>query len=271
MKKLWALGATLMLGLALIVSGCGSNNNASKSDPNTIVIGATPVPHAEILEQVKPILAKEGITLEIKEFNDYNTPNAALHEGEIDANFFQHQPYLGEWNAGNNAKLVSAGGVHIEPMGIYSHTIKNIADVPNGAKIGIPNDPSNGGRALLLLQKQGLIQMKEGGSVKSTIADIVGNPKNIQIVELEAPQLPRSLDDVTAAVINTNFAMKADLNPTKDAIAIEGSDSPYVNIVVVRPGDEKSEKIQKLMKALNSPEIKQFIQEHYKGAILPAF
>lgn len=272
MKKIWALGATLLLGLGLLVSGCGSDTAQPKaSNDSKIVIGATPVPHAEILEQVKPILQKEGIELEIKEFNDYNTPNAALHEGELDANFYQHQPYLDEWNAGNNANLISAGGVHIEPMGIYSHTLKNIADIATGSKVAIPNDPSNGGRALLLLQKQGLIELKDGGSVTSTVADIIANPKNLQIIELEAPQLPRSLDDVAAAVINTNFALKANLNPTTDAIAIEGNDSPYVNIVAVRPGDENAPKIQKLMKALNSPEIKQFIQEHYKGSILPAF
>ena len=156
-------------------------------------------------------------------------------------------------------------------MGIYSHTIKDIKNVPDRAKVAIPNDPSNGGRALLLLQKQGLITLKDGGSVKSTVADITANPKNLQFVELEAPQLPRSLDDVAIAVINTNFAIKAGLNPTKDAIAIEGNDSPYVNILVVRDGDQNRPEIQKLMKALQSPEVKKFIQDKYQGAILPAF
>lgn len=274
MKKIWALATTAIIAAALLLSGCGGDASTSKTDANgntKIVVGATPVPHAELLEQIKPLLAKEGITLEIKEFNDYNTPNAALNEKEIDANFFQHQPYLDEWNAANKANLVSAGGVHIEPMGIYSHTLKNVADLANGAKVAIPNDPSNGGRALLLLQKQGLITLKDGGSVKSTITDITSNPKNIQFVELEAAQLPRSLDDVAAAVINTNFAIKADLNPTKDAIAIEGNDSPYVNIIVVRDGDQNRPEIQKLIKALQTPEIKEFIEDHYKGAILPAF
>ena len=271
MKKLWALAATAVLGAALLLTGCGNDSNKAASDSNTIVVGATPVPHAELLEQVKPILEKEGIKLEIKEFNDYNTPNAALNEKEIDANFFQHQPYLDEWNASNKAHLVSAGGVHIEPMGIYSHSIKNVNELANGAKVAIPNDPSNGGRALLLLQNLGLITLKDGGSVKSTVADINSNPKNLQFVELEAAQLPRSLDDVAAAVINTNFAIKADLNPTKDAIAIEGNDSPYVNIVVVRDGEQNNPKIQKLIAALQTPEIKQFIQDKYQGAILPAF
>lgn len=273
MKKIWAIAATAALSAALLLTGCGSDKSTPTSSNGNakIIVGATPVPHAEILEEIKPILAKEGVDLEIKEFNDYNTPNAAVNEKEIDANFYQHQPYLDEWNAANNAHLVSVGGVHIEPMGIYSHTIKDLKNVPNGAKVAIPNDPSNGGRALLLLQKQGLITLKDGGSAKSTVADITANPKNLQFVELEAPQLPRSLDDVAIAVINTNFAIKAGLNPTKDAIAIEGNDSPYVNILVVRDGDQNRPEIQKLMKALQSPEVKKFIQDKYQGAILPAF
>lgn len=276
MRKLFALAAAAILGSALLLAGCGSDNtaSASSSGKTTITVGASPVPHAEILEQVKPLLEKEGIDLKIVEFTDYVKPNLALNDKELDANFFQHLPYLDKFDSEHNLSLQSAGKVHIEPMGIYSKTItdKDLNSVlPNGSKVAIPNDPSNGGRALLLLQKAGLITLKDPNNIYATKADIVSNPKNLEVVELEAAQLPRSLDDVAFAVINTNYALEAGLDPLKGALFLEDKDSPYANIVAIRKGDENRPEIQKLMKALQSPEIKKFIEDKYKGAILPAF
>nr|WP_196589974.1 MetQ/NlpA family ABC transporter substrate-binding protein [Pectinatus cerevisiiphilus] len=265
--------------MLLVFSGCGANTNQSadsssssgSGEKTVLKVGATPVPHEEILEQVKDDLAKEGIDLQITEFNDYVQPNMALNDKELDANFFQHEPYLENFNAEHGMELVNAGGIHIEPMGLYSHKIKNLDEIKDGAQIAIPNDPTNGGRALLLLQQANLIKLKDGIGVKATVQDIVDNPKNIKIQEIEAAQLPRSLDDVDAAVINTNFAVQADLVPTKDALVIEDSSSPYVNIIAVRKGDENRPEIKKLVAALQSEKIKNFIEEKYKGAIVPAF
>lgn len=276
MKKLLSLAATAILGSALLLAGCGSDTGSSTGSSNkvTITVGASPVPHGEILEQAKPLLEKEGIDLKIIEFTDYVKPNLALNDKELDANFFQHVPYMDKFASEHKMDLVSAGKVHIEPMGIYSKTItdKNLDSVlPNGSKIAIPNDPSNSGRALLLLEKTGLIKLKDPNNIYATKTDIVSNPKNLEFVELEATQLPRSLDDVALAVINTNFALEAGLNPVKDALFLEDKDSPYANIITVRKGDESRPEIQKLMKALQSEEIKKFIDDKYKGAILPAF
>lgn len=272
MNKFLALAATVILGGALLIAGCGSDNKqAASGDKQVLKIGATAVPHAEILEQVKPILAKEGVELKITEFTDYNTPNLALGDKEIDANFFQHVPYMDEFAKAHKLNLVSVGGVHLEPMGLYSRQIKDLKDLPKGAKIAIPNDPTNGGRALLLLQKAGLITLKDSNNILSTVQDIATNPNGYQFVELEAAQVPRSLDDVALAAVNTNFALNANLNPSKDALFIEANDSPYVNIVTVLKGNENDPRIQKLMAALHSPEIKKFIQDKYQGAIIPAF
>ncbi|TCS78648.1 MetQ/NlpA family ABC transporter substrate-binding protein [Pectinatus cerevisiiphilus] len=278
MKKILFVLSTFVMML-LVFSGCGANTNQSadsssssgSGEKTVLKVGATPVPHEEILEQVKDDLAKEGIDLQITEFNDYVQPNMALNDKELDANFFQHEPYLENFNAEHGMELVNAGGIHIEPMGLYSHKIKNLDEIKDGAQIAIPNDPTNGGRALLLLQQANLIKLKDGIGVKATVQDIVDNPKNIKIQEIEAAQLPRSLDDVDAAVINTNFAVQADLVPTKDALVIEDSSSPYVNIIAVRKGDENRPEIKKLVAALQSEKIKNFIEEKYKGAIVPAF
>ena len=251
MRKFLALAATVILGGALLIAGCGNDNKQAASDGKQVLkIGATAVPHAEILEQVKPILAKDGIELKITEFTDYNTPNLALGDKEIDANFFQHVPYMDEFAKAHNLPLVSVGGVHLEPMGLYSRQIKDLKDLPKGAKIAIPNDPTNGGRALILMAKAGIITLKDNNDIKATVQDVVANPKNIQFQEVEAAQLPRVLDDVDAAVINTNYAMQAGFVPASDALIIEDSTSPYVNIVAVREGDQEKPAIQKLMKAL---------------------
>ncbi|TYP64254.1 MetQ/NlpA family ABC transporter substrate-binding protein [Stutzerimonas stutzeri] len=234
-------------------------------------VAATAVPHAEILEFVKPQLAEQGVDLEVKVFTDYVQPNIQVSEKRLDANFFQHQPYLDEFNKGKGTELVSVAGVHIEPFGAYSSKHKSLDELPKGATVVIPNDATNGGRALLLLQKAGVITLKDGAGITATPKDIAENPKNIKIRELEAATLPRVLTQVDLALINTNYALEAKLNPTEDALFIEGNDSPYVNILVARPDNKDSAAMQKLIKALHSEEVKQFINEKYKGAVVPAF
>ena len=270
-KSLLILLGVLTLGL--LVSGCGqqSPTPAKEATKTVLKVGASALPHAEILAVVKPMLAKEGIDLQIIEMNDYITPNIAVAEKELDANFFQHIPYLTKFATERNLPLTYTAAVHIEPMGIYSKKIKALTELTTGAKVAIPNDPTNGGRALALLAKAGIITLKEGVGVTATVADIATNPKNIQISELEAPQLPRVLDDVVIAVINTNYALEAKLVPTKDALFIEQKDSPYVNVLAIRKGDETRPEIQKLTKALTSEEVRKFINEKYQGAIVPAF
>ncbi|BCD85686.1 MetQ/NlpA family ABC transporter substrate-binding protein [Pseudomonas sp. No.21] len=244
---------------------------ALSAQADTLTVAATPVPHAEILEFIKPQLAKEGVDLKIKVFTDYVQPNVQVAEKRLDANFFQHQPYLDEFNKAKGTQLVSVAGVHIEPFGAYSTKIKKLDELPQGAAVVIPNDATNGGRALLLLDKVGVIKLKDNTSITATPKDIAENPKGIKVRELEAATLPRVLTQVDLALINTNYALEAKLNPTKDALAIEGSDSPYVNILVSRPDNKDSADMQKLAKALHSPEVKQFILEKYKGAVVPAF
>jgi D-methionine transport system substrate-binding protein len=281
------------LTLILVLAACGNNNTASNSgnaaatnapadasaepttepaaDPVTLVVGASPVPHAEILKAIAPLLEAQGIKLEIKEFTDYVQPNVQLSEKQLDANFFQHQPYLDDQNQKNGSDLVSVTAVHVEPFGAYSKKIKSIDELKDGATVAIPNDATNGGRALILLAKNGLITLKDDKNITSTKADITENKKNLKIVELEAAMLPRQLDEVDLALINTNYALEAKLVPTKDALFIEGADSPYANILVSRPDNKDSDAIKKLAAALTSPEAKAFIEEKYQGAIIPAF
>ncbi|MNZ79469.1 Membrane lipoprotein TpN32 precursor [compost metagenome] len=244
---------------------------AFSAHAESLTVAATPVPHAEILNFVKPALAKEGVELKVKEFTDYIQPNVQVAEKRLDANFFQHQPYLDEFNKAKGTNLVSVAGVHIEPLGVYSAKIKKLDELPSGATVVIPNDATNGGRALLLLDKAGVIKLKDNSNILSTVKDVVANPKNVKFRELEAATIPRVLTQVDAALINTNYALEAKLNPEKDALAIEGSDSPYVNILVARPDNKDSQDMKKLAAALHSPEVKQFITEKYKGAVVPAF
>jgi D-methionine transport system substrate-binding protein len=271
MKKL-TLFFLAIFAITAFITGCGgAKDTTSAPKKNVLKVGATAVPHAEILKAIKPVLEKEGIDLQIIEFTDYVRPNLALADKEIDANYFQHIPYLNQFSADRKLELTYTVAVHIEPMGVYSKKIKALNELANGAQIAIPNDPTNGGRALNLLAKAGLIKLKDGVGVKGTVKDITDNPKSLVIKELEAPLLPRSLDDVAAAVINTNYALEAKLIPAKDALFLEPKDSPYANILTIRKGDENRPEIQKLSKALTSPEAKQFIEDKYKGAIVPAF
>lgn len=275
MKKLIYGILTLVLA-GLFIAGCGGSGEKKEAAPAgeakkvVLKVGATPVPHAELLNFVKPQLDKEGVDLQVVEFTDYVKPNLSLSDKELDANFFQHIPYLEKFAKERNLKLTVLDKIHIEPMGIYSRKIKDLKELPEGAKVGIPNDPTNGGRSLVLLEKAGLLKLKEGAGISATPKDVVENPKKLQIIEVEAAALPRALDDTVISVINSNFAMEAKLNPVKDSLFIE-KDSPYVNIIAVREGDEKRPELQKLVKALKTPEVKKFIEDKYKGAVVPAF
>jgi D-methionine transport system substrate-binding protein len=261
------LKITIAGALALGLTACTGEQKEEKK--TTIKVGATPVPHVEILEVVKPLLKEKGYELEIVEFTDYVTPNIAVDEGELDANFFQHVPYLKEFNANKNTNIVKTVGVHLEPMGLYSNSIKSLDELKDGATIAVPNDPTNESRALDILVKQGLLTFND--VALKTALDIKDNPKNLKIKELDAPQLPRVLGEVDAAIINTNYALAADLNPVKDALVIESKDSPYVNIVAVKKGNEDKDYIKALNEAINSDEVKKFIKEKYKGSIVEAF
>ncbi|MEV1288069.1 MetQ/NlpA family ABC transporter substrate-binding protein [Micromonospora sp. NPDC049679] len=262
--------AALVVGLA----ACGSDTGAASSSPDApLKIGVSPVPHGEILKYVKDNLAAaEGLKLEITEFNDYVQPNVALQDKQLDANYFQHKPYLDEEIGSKGYKFTALKPVHIEPLGVYSKTIKNIADVPDGAVVAIPNDPSNSGRALNLLASKGLITLKDGAGVNATQRDIAQNPKNLKIKELEAAQLPRSLDDAALSVVNGNYAIQTGFTPSKDALALEtGEGNPYANLVVVRTGTENDPRVVKLEKLLHSAQVKAFIDDKYKGSVLAAY
>jgi D-methionine transport system substrate-binding protein len=257
------------IALTLLIILCGTVARAQE----TLKIAASAVPHAEILEFVKPVLKAQGVVLEIRVFTDYLQPNLQVAEKQLDANFFQHQPYLDAFNAAHGTTLVAVASsqVHIEPFGAYSKKLHSLAALPDGAQIAVPNDPSNCGRALALLQKQGLIRLKDPTNILATARDIVANPKKLKIRELEAATLPRTLDDVDLALINTNYALAAGLNPLKDALFIESSDSPYANVVVTRSDNAQSPAVKKLVTALRSPETKRFLETRYRGAIIPAF
>lgn len=243
---------------------------AAAADDKTIVVGVTPFPHKEIMLIAKPLLEKEGYTLELKDFSDYVQPNVNLAEKHLTANFFQHIPYLDNMNKEKNLGLAWVAKVHIEPLGLYSKKIKSLDELKKGDIVAVPNDPTNGARALRLLEKHGLIALKPGELV--TARDVTENPRGLKIVELEAAQLPRTLVDVTASVINTNFAVEAGLVPSKDAIVIEGGDSPYANVLVVREADKDSPAVQALIRAVLSPEVKEYITKELEPkGIVPAF
>jgi len=263
-KKLLLISTFILI----FFTACNDNSNA-KNGLTKIVVGATPVPHAEILEVIKPLLKEQGYELEIKIFNDYVIPNKVTNSGEIDANFFQHLPYMLKFNEQQKTNLVGVVAVHLEPMGIYSKKIKSLDDLKEGDSVAIPNDPTNTERALDVLEVAGLIKTEDAEF--KTKLNIIENPKNLKITELEVAQLPRVLADFTIAVINTNYALPAGLNPNSDTLAIESKESPYANFLVVKAGKENSEKIEALKKALTSDIVKSFILEKYKGAILPAF
>ncbi len=279
----------LPIGIALSLSlfaGCAqapANNPAASAAPaasqatqlNKIVVGASPTPHAEILAVAKEDLAAKGYELVIKEFVDYVQPNLTLQNKELDANYFQHKPYLDDFNVENKTTLESIAAIHYEPFGIYPGKTKSLSDLADGAQIAVPNDSTNEARALLLLEAQGLIKLKENAGLKATVTDIAENPKNIKIREIEAAQLARSLPDVDIAVINGNYALEAKLNVKTDALAIEDASSlaaeTYANIIAIRQGDENREDLKALVDALKSEKVKKFIEEKYSGSVVPMY
>ncbi|MDR1024299.1 MAG: MetQ/NlpA family ABC transporter substrate-binding protein [Treponema sp.] len=269
--KLLLLAALVLALVSPVFARGRSSSSAGAEAPSTLVVGANANPHAILLNLIKPDLAAQGIDLRVIEFADYLVPNSALIAGDLDANFFQHLPYL-EANPAWSAALVSAFGVHVEPFGLYSDKIKSIADLRDGSTIAIPNDPTNGGRALLLLQVNGLITLRSGAGITATPLDIAENPKNLRFREIEAAQLPRALADVDAATINGNYALEAGLNPTQDSLIIEGAQSPYVNIVVVRRGTEQDPRILALERALCSQKVKDYVAANYTdGSVVTIF
>ena len=275
-------GIVAAAGLALALTACGGNSGAattaaassSAASDNVITVGASPSPHAEILEAIKPELEAQGYELKVIEYSDYVQPNVALSEGDLDANYFQHLPYLENYNTENGTDLASAGAIHFEPMGLYAGKSSDITNVPDGAKIAVPSDATNEARALLLLQDQGVIKLTDGVGLEATANDIVENPHNVELVEVEAAAVPRSLQDADFGVINGNYALSAGLD-TSATLASEGADSEaaqtYANIVAVRNGDEDSEKTQALLKALTSDTARKFIEDTYKGSVIPVF
>ncbi|MDU3349808.1 MetQ/NlpA family ABC transporter substrate-binding protein [Clostridium sp.] len=277
MKRKSILSLLLTGALAISLIGCGNTNKeaetGSKGEDKTITIGVTPVPHKEIVEEIKPDLEAEGYTVKIVEFTDYVTPNTSLAEGELDANYFQTVAYLDETNEGKGLDLTYTKGIHLEPLGVYSSTIKSLDELKEGATVAVPNDPSNEARALRVLEGAGLIKLKEGELV--TPKDITENPKNLKFEELEAAQLPRVLEEVGIAVINGNYALEAGLNPAENALYLEDAtkeaSKKYHNVLAVKKGNEDSEKIKALTKALTSDKVKKFIEEKYNGSVIPTF
>ena len=266
MSKKWFLATGLLL-----LAGFFGLQSLLSATPTVLKVGASPTPHAAILEEIKPLLAKEGIELKIIEFQDYVQPNLALAEGELDANFFQHIPYLEQFSKDHRLNLTYIAKVHIEPMGVYSKKVTSLTQLRDKAVVVIPNDPTNCGRALLLLQLAKLIELRKGVGLAATELDIAKNPKGLQVKPLEAAQLPRTLAEVDLAVINTNYALPANLVPTRDALFIEGSESPYANVLAVKEADKNNPALQKLAKALNSSIVKEYLLKNYQGDIVPAF
>ena len=273
-KKILALALAGVLVVGAL-TGCGSSKSESsdkKTDDKKITVAASATPHAEILEEAKTLLKDKGYELEVKVFDDYVQPNNVVESGEFDANYFQHVPYLEQFNEEKGTHLVVAGKIHYEPFGIYPGTKKDLKDIAKGDKIAVPNDTTNEARALLLLQDNGIIKLKDGVGIKATVNDIEENPNNIEIVELEAAQVPRVVNEVAYVVLNGNYALEANYTVKKDALAYEKSDSEaaktYINVIAVKEGNENSEKIKALVDVLKSDSIKKFINEKYDGAVI---
>ncbi|MCL2873320.1 MAG: MetQ/NlpA family ABC transporter substrate-binding protein [Defluviitaleaceae bacterium] len=269
MKKLISLICIcLLIATIAVLTGCES---AADNEFETLVIGATAVPHAEILEFIRTDMLEQGISLEIREFSDFSLVNPALRDGQIDVNYFQHAPFLNNFVENTGAPLVSVCQIHIEPMGIYSNNLNDLSEIQPGSTVGIQNDATNQARALLLLENVGLITLREGAGVLATVHDIAENPLDLNILEIDAAMLPRTLNETAISTINTNFALQAGLNPMNDALAIENSDSPYANLIVVREEDLNREAVQILLRTLQTEMVREFILENYEGAVVPVF
>ncbi len=279
MKK-WVLSSLFILLIAALAACGGSKNETADKDKKAaegllsdgkLTVGVTAGEHEEIMEQVKELAAKKDLDIEIKTFSDYLIVNDALSQGDLDLNVFQHEPYLNKQKKDRNYDIVPVGNTIITPMGVYSNTVKDVKDLKKGGKIGLPNDPTNGGRALLIFEKAGLIKLKEGAGETPSVKDIKENKNDYEFVELEAAQIPRQLDDLEGAAINSNYAIEAGLVPTEDSIFIEEKDSPWVNVVAARAEDKDDEAIKKFLDIYQSDEIKKFIEDKYKGSVIPGW
>ena len=266
-----------VLALALVLTSCAKKESkkedgqTTNTDNKKVVIGVSPAPHKEIAEKAKEILSKDGIELEIKEFDDYVTPNTSLEEKDIDLNFFQHIPYLENFNKERGTKIVSLGGVHIEPLGVYSKTYKSLDELKDGDEVIIPNDATNGARALKLLEENNVIKLKADAGLEATEKDIAENPKNLKFTPVEAATIPRAYEDAAIAVINSNYALEANLSPKNDAIATEKAEgNPFANVIAARESDKDNETYKKVLEAFQSDEVKKYIEEKFEGEIIPA-
>ena len=266
-----------VLALALVLTSCAKKESktedgqATSTDNKKVVIGVSPAPHKEIAEKAKEIVAKDGIELEIKEFDDYVTPNTSLEEKDIDLNFFQHIPYLENFNKERGTKIVSLGGVHIEPLGVYSKTYKSLDELKDGDEVIIPNDATNGARALKLLEENNVIKLKSDAGLEATEKDIAENPKNLKFTPVEAATIPRAYEDAAIAVINSNYALEANLSPKNDAIATEKAEgNPFANVIAAREADKDNETYKKVLQAFESDEVRKYIEEKFEGEIIPA-
>lgn len=271
MKKFAFLLSTVLLSGALVACGNDATSETKAINEDKIVVGVTAGPHEQIVEVAAKVAAKDGLEVELKVFSDYILPNTALSEEDLDANSYQHEPFLDTFNEDHGTDLVPVGKTILNPMGVYSDKYDSIDDLPDGATFGIPNDPTNGARALYILEENGFIKIKKDKRETASIYDIEENPKNIEFIELEAAQIPKQLSEVDAAAINTNFALEAGISPKEDSILLESSDSPYVNYIVVRAENKDDPTIQKFVKAYQSEEVKKFIEEEFKGSVLPSW
>ncbi|MFJ3390586.1 MetQ/NlpA family ABC transporter substrate-binding protein [Lysinibacillus sp. NPDC086135] len=271
----------ILLGLASLtlvaaLMGCGTKENSKDSqrktiNENKIVVGVTSGPHEQIAEVVAKVAKENGLEVELKSFSDYVLPNTSLVEGDLDVNSYQHKPFLDTFNKDHNTDLVPVGKTILNPLGIYSEKYKSFDDVPDGATFGLPNDPTNGARALFVLQKAGYIKLKDGADLTASIRDVEENKKNLKFIELEAAQIPKQLSEVDVAAINTNFALDAGINPKKDSILLESTDSPYVNYIVVRAENKDDPTIKKFVEAYQSDEVRKFIEEKFQGSVIPSW
>lgn len=271
MKKFGLLLSSVLLTGALAACGDDSSSGDKALDENKLLVGVTAGPHEQIVEKAKEVAAKDGLEIDIQVFSDYILPNTALSQEDLDANSYQHEPFLEQFNEAHGTDLVPVGKTILNPMGIYSDKYDSFDALPDGATFGLPNDPTNGARALYILEENGYIKIKEDKRETASIYDIEENPKNLKFIELEAAQIPKQLSEVDAAAINTNFALAAGINPKADSILLESSNSPYVNYIVVRAENEDDPTIQKFVKAYQSEEVKQFIEEEFQGSVLPGW
>lgn len=273
MKK-WAIILSSIL-LTGFLAGCGSDSaSGDEAEPlseEKLLIGVTAGPHEQIVEKVKEVAAKDGLELELKVFTDYVLPNTSLAEGDLDVNSYQHEPFLDQFNEDHNTDLVPVGKTILNPMAVYSDEFGSIEDLPNGSKIGLPNDPTNGSRALFILEEAGLIKLIDEKRETASIYDLEENPKEFEFIELDAAQIPKQLSELDAAAINTNFALEAGLNPKEDSILLESTNSPYVNYIVVRAENENDPVLEKLRNAYQSEEVKKFIEDEFKGSVIPSW